>query len=337
MIRSLLKKFIKPRRKDVSLFIYIKFVLILFFYKCLQKLKGIKVQEESCLILFPPSLGLGDLIILSKIVDIVKSSKTYKVIKIFNTAPYLQKVDSSISFINLKNIKEIISFQTFILPSPSLLNFLINLILGPKNCKGYIYKNYVNFPEKFPYKIKDDDQYYLRLKPFKNLFKYENEIKPYVWNNQEREKLSLNKSYFSLKNYDVSNKYEKFIVLSTYNFYIKFRPKKENILNEVKKSTKYLDNFCVVILGAKANREIKYNKELAKYLRKNLKDVEIIDLSGKLSINNALEIITQSSFYIGANNGLANIAQMVGVNSLLLFNGPEKPIKRKFSEFTKIL
>ena len=148
--------------------------------------------------------------------------------------------------------------------------------------------------------------------------------------------MSLSKSYFSLKSYS-NNQNEKIIVLSTYNFFIKFRPKNTDILNQIKESTKNLENFFIIILGANAEKEIQYNKELTTFLKNYLVKTKIIDLSGKLSIKNALEIISQSYLYIGANNGLANIAQMVGIDALLLFCGPEKPIKRKFSKFTKIL
>ena len=44
-----------------------------------------------------------------------------------------------------------------------------------------------------------------------------------------------------------------------------------------------------------------------------------------------MQIISESDIYIGANNGLGNISQMLGVKSFILFTNYEKIIKRKFS------
>ena len=73
------------------------------------------------MIIFPPSLGLGDLIILSKIVDIVKSSKKFSCIKVVHFAPFLHHKKNNIEFLNITNFQKIINFENFIFPSPSLL------------------------------------------------------------------------------------------------------------------------------------------------------------------------------------------------------------------------
>ena len=78
-----------------------------------------------------------------------------------------------------------------------------------------------------------------------------------------------------------------------------------------------------------------YNKNLESILKKHFKNIEIVNLTGMLKIKNSLELISQSSHYLGANNGLANVAQMIGIKSTLIFNGPEDPDKRKFSKFAK--
>ena len=74
---------------------------------------------------------------------------------------------------------------------------------------------------------------------------------------------------------------------------------------------------------------------LEKKFKRKFKKTKIYNFTGKLTIQNSLEIISQSSYYIGANNGLANVAQMLGVNCTLIFQGPEKFRKRKFSQFAK--
>ena len=136
MLINLFKKFFKKRRSDVSLKVFARFLFLLSYYKILKKIKSEQSKNKSCLILFPPSLGLGDLIILSKIVNIVKESKRYKSISIGHSAPYLQKIDNSISLIDLKKPKELVYFNEVILPSPSLLNGMISFIIGRKKCKG---------------------------------------------------------------------------------------------------------------------------------------------------------------------------------------------------------
>ena len=65
--------------------------------------------------------------------------------------------------------------------------------------------------------------------------------------------------------------------------------------------------------------------------------MNIVNLTGLLNINNSLEIISQSDEYIGANNGLANVAQMLGIRCTLIFNGPENYKKRKFSKIAKFV
>ena len=332
------KKLFKKRRYDVSLLVYLRFVIYLFIYKIIFVINGRKTKNKSCIIIFPPSLGLGDLIILSRIVDIVKASKKYNQLKVASFAPYLQKTNQD-SLLTFNNLREIVSFEEYIFPTPSLLNLIISFIIGRKKCKGYIYKNYVNFNSKNIYKIKFDDPYYLRLKPFKELFKYKKSIKPFVWSASDREKIKSNNYFFSINNYlnkKIKSNKEQFIVISTYNFFKKFRPPLGSILKEIKKIEKNHNYIYIVILGANSKDEIIYNS----YLENNLKDkinCNIINFTGRLSIKNSLEIITQSSYYIGANNGLANVAQMVGIKCTLLFIGPEKARKRKFSKYSNII
>ena len=76
---------------------------------------------------------------------------------------------------------------------------------------------------------------------------------------------------------------------------------------------------------------------LEKKIKKFFNNIPVVNLTGKLSIKNSLEIISQSNYYIGANNGLANVAQMLGIKCKLIFNGPEKHHKRKFSEYAKFI
>ena len=97
------------------------------------------------------------------------------------------------------------------------------------------------------------------------------------------------------------------------------------------------NNLFIVILGANAKKEIIYNYFLEKNLKQKIATLRIINLTGKLSIMNSLEVISESEKYIGANNGLANIAQMLGINCTLIFKGPEKSKKRKFSKFSKFI
>ena len=73
--------------------------------KTIHILKGNKIKKNSCAIIFPPSLGLGDLIILSKIVDIIKLSKKFSYIKVVHSAPYLHHKKNNIEFLDITNFK----------------------------------------------------------------------------------------------------------------------------------------------------------------------------------------------------------------------------------------
>ena len=97
-----------------------------------------------------------------------------------------------------------------------------------------------------------------------------------------------------------------------------------------KESNKLNQKLSIIILGSSSNSEIIYNKilyEKLKHLTKN-----IYNSSGLLNLNQAIDIISQSDYYIGANNGLSNIAQITGSIGVQLFTGPEKPLIRKFSK-----
>ena len=95
MYLNFLSKIFIKRRSDVSFLIFFKFLSKLIYQKILKEIFRLPTKQNSCLILFPPSLGLGDLIILSKILDIVKESNKYKIVRIASAAPYLQKIDQS--------------------------------------------------------------------------------------------------------------------------------------------------------------------------------------------------------------------------------------------------
>ena len=128
----------------------------------------------------------------------------------------------------------------------------------------------------------------------------------------------MQKKFLSISNYDAFSfgKYSNYVVLSTYNFYEKFRPSLSSILDEINKINKNYKSLSLVILGAKRKKELVYNYQLQSFLEINFKESKIINLTGKLSLQNSLDIMSQSSYYIGANNGLANIAQMLGINVL---------------------
>ena len=86
----------------------------------------------------------------------------------------------------------------------------------------------------------------------------------------------------------------------------------------------------IILLGSKSNSELIYNQVLYEKLKRLTKN--IYNSSGLLTLHQATDIIIQSDYYIGANNGLSNIAQITGSIGLQLFTGPEKPLIRKFSK-----
>ena len=85
------KKFFKERRSDVSLVFFTKIIFILLLQKFINFLCFSKINNKSCSIIFPPSLGLGDLIALSRIIDLIKNTNIYEEIYVLHFCPYVQK------------------------------------------------------------------------------------------------------------------------------------------------------------------------------------------------------------------------------------------------------
>ena len=339
MSAKFLKKLFKERRSDVSLYIFSKIIALLLLSKIIHLLKGNKIKKNSCAIIFPPSLGLGDLIILSKIVDIIKLSKKFSYIKVVHFAPYLQHKKNNVEFLDITNFKKIINFETFIFPSPSLLNSYFAYILGFHKCKGYINGEIINMNGFEKENIKFNDPYYFRLEPFKKFFNFDGEITPDTWNIKEKKSLKFQKNYLEITRFseNIIKSEASFIIISTYNFYKKYRPPLKIILNEIRKKLTPEKNNILLLIGANAKKELKYNKELEFQFQNSLRNIKIINLTGKLSIENSRDLISQSNQYIGANNGLANVAQMLGIKCTLIFNGPEKSKKRNFSKSAEFI
>ena len=338
MFSKIFKKFFLARREDVSWRVYTRIIFFLILNKLISLINKKKSIPNSCLIIFPPAEGLGDLIILSRILDIIRCSKKYQLVKFTSLAPYLQKNNDEKSAVSIFDSGEILRFENFIFPSPSLMNLIFCLVLGRSKCIGYLNSNIVNFETKSPYFINSQDPYHRRLIPFTYFFNTLQNTSPFVWGSEEREELKLRKDFLNINEFKYrssSNKKENFIVLSTYKFHQEYLPPKKSILKELK--ALYKDHDNLIILGAKSKREIIYNQNLESFLRQYLKNVNFVNLTGLLKLSNALEIISQSNEFVGANNGLGNVAQMLGVNCTLILTGPENYKVRKFSKKAKFI
>ena len=154
MSETLIRKIFKQRRSDVSFLIYGKILISLVVNKIIFIIQNKNIKKNSCLIIFPPSLGLGDLIMLSKIIDIINSSEKYDFLKVAHLAPYVQKNRELVSFISLYKWKDIFCYETFVFPTPSFLNYIISIFLGRKKCKIDISNNFVKLEVKNTYQIK---------------------------------------------------------------------------------------------------------------------------------------------------------------------------------------
>ena len=324
----------KKRREDVSIKVFFYFLLSL----SLTKLKYFFInhkdkQTNTCTIVFPPAFGLGDLIILSKIVDIVLESKKFKKVRVFSNAPWVHSKRKEVDYLKLTETKTLLNSDNFLFPDHSFLNHIIAYILGSKKCIGYKRRRPFFYLNKEKYFIDKRLPYFKRLKPFLIYFDVKKSLKPNIWSKKiikEREKRN---DYYKIKDILIKEKKNKnyVIAISTYNFHYKFRPNLQTILETVKKeSNKLNQELLIIILGSTSNSEQIYNKilfEKLKILTKN-----IYNSSGLLNLNQAIDIIIQSDYYIGANNGLSNIAQITGSIGVQLFTGPEKPLIRKFSK-----
>ncbi len=336
-MKLIFRKIFKKRRSDVSLLFFSRMVFILLIQKFINFFNRREVNNKSCTIIFPPSLGMGDLISLSRIIDLANNSNQFNAIYVLHFCPFVQKKIPGIKYIrNLDNCGYINS-SIFIFPTPSKLNKLIGIILGIDKCRGYFSKNITNFKTKADYKINEyDEPYFYRLKPFLDYFKASGEIKPYIW--RDKDIIEFEENDYSTKFLKIENikKDSKLIVINTYNFYKKFRPKKNIILNSINQlflSSKKV----IVILGGSAEKEISYNKSIENHLKQSNQGLTIINLTSLLSLKSSIKVILESNFYIGANNGLGNVSQMLGKESIILFTKCEKIIKRKFSQSSSFI
>ena len=140
-MKLIFRKFFKKRRSDVSLLFFSRMVFILLIQKFLNFFNLTEVNNKSCTIIFPPSLGLGDLISLSRIIDLANNSNQFNAIYVLHFCPFVQKKIPGVTYIrNLDNC-EYINSSVFIFPTPSKLNKLIGIILGIDKCRGYFFEN----------------------------------------------------------------------------------------------------------------------------------------------------------------------------------------------------
>ncbi len=322
------------RREDISLKAYFYFLLNLFF----TKLKTFFIshkgkQTKTCTIVFPPALGLGDLIILSKIVDIVLESKKFQKVRVASSAPWVDNKRKEVDYIKLTQTKILLNSDNYLFPDYTFLNHIIVNILGRKRCIGYTSRHPFFYLNKEKFFIDKKIPYFERLKPFLIYFDVKKSLKPNIWSKKIIKEREKRKDYYNIKDILINDKKNKnyLLAISTYNFYVKFRPNFKIILETIKKESNKLNlELSIFILGSSSNSEIIYNKILYEKLKKITKS--IYNLSGLLNLNQAIDIINQSDYYIGANNGLSNIAQITGSSGLQLFTGPEKPLIRKFSK-----
>ena len=113
------------RRQDISLIEFNKFLfnLIISRIKNIFRLK--KIKYKTCIIIFPPALGLGDLIILSRIVDLVKNYEKFDKVKVASSAPWVDNKREGVEYFNLKDTDKLVVGDLFIFPTYTFLNFMM--------------------------------------------------------------------------------------------------------------------------------------------------------------------------------------------------------------------
>lgn len=325
-----------PRRSDISLKSYAKFLTRLLMSKIKNSFLFNKKKMNNCAIIFPPALGLGDLVILSRIIDIVQQSEIYDQIKVFSSAPWIDNKRIGVDYYDLSEVDKLVNTNLFIFPTYTLLNSLIAKILNKKNCIGYINFKPFFLENKSKFYIDKKRPYYERLKPFKMVFNSKLDLKPVIWKNEILKKRELRHNYVSFDQLKEFINHENYVIsLSTYNFYKKFRPN-INLLKKllIKKIKKVNLNTTLVIIGSDAKPEVEYNN----FIFNELEGIcnQTFNSSGLFTIDQTIDILSQSNFYFGANNGISNIVQIIGLDSEQIFVGPERPIIRKFSQKSSI-
>lgn len=90
--------------------------------------------------------------------------------------------------------------------------------------------------------------------------------------------------------------------------------KREWDISKFLKVAQYLNkkDFLLVLLGTK--------KSKSDYFNKYGKNIRYIDLIGKTTVSEAIDIIANSRFYIGLDTGLSHIAAGVDIPGIVIFS-----------------
>ncbi len=325
------------RREDISLIEFTKFLLNLIISRIKNIFRLKKFKHKACIIIFPPALGLGDLIILSRIVDLVKIYLKFDKVKVAASAPWVDNKRDGVEYFNLKDTDQLVEGDLYIFPTYTFLNFIISHILNNKKSVGYKYMTPKTFLNKEEFYINDRRPYFERLGPLSKNFISGISLKPIIWSQQEINKRKLRSDYLSIEDLKLCINSKNYIIsISVYNFYEKFRPNIKIIQDLLKqKKLELKRKISVIVIGSNKKKEIEYNRFVCQELKQYCE--EIFNSSGLFSLDQSIDLLTQSNYYFGANNGISNIAQIIGLNCTQIFVGPEKPLVRKFSDKANII
>ena len=246
--------------------------------------------------------GFGDLVLLRDIINTL--SKNKKIIILLDkklthfefifTAKEIFYYDKSSIFLSLNNIKDKINFSHSVLiqTSPIFEIHFIKYYLGIRSSIGLKYSFNL---------IKDDKN--------KNFYKHNmlNKYETYrnIFHMVSNKKIAQYKRKNETGYYVISptkNMMWSNVKIPSFLF--------AQLINEI------IDNSGNKILIFGSKEDNKFNDEIINLVRDKSR---IKNLTGQISLKEAVEIISESSLFIGNDNGMAHMASNLGVNTYVIF------------------
>ena len=261
--------------------------------------KDYRHQDVSVVtIVYPPSLGLGDMLMLSPLVSKVEDKFPSAKVFIRTNLP---------DFIEYKKAKVLkdnsIESDLVIFLAPSLSNLFISM--SSRYFVGYFLSDMFvsNIPYDFSYTIQSECHYFDRALPILRLL------------NCDRKDLE----YASIKVDEVATSLpNKFLCFSPFvNWSVRQYPasKYVDILSRICQELE-LD---VVVIGGASQDELEFNAAFSRRLVAEAPSVSVYNFTGRLSLAQTASILKKSVFFLGNDSGPAHLSYSLAPFSFVIF------------------
>lgn len=263
---------------------------------------------ERLIIIFPKSLGIGDIIMLSPMIPIIKDKMDKKVI-IFSKFPCLYD-EYRDDWYNFKDINKYVGKNDlFIFPAPSISNSILILRLMA-NYVGFCHDFKVNsnlFKVKKTFSAPESQHYFKRaevvlLAMFPEL-KFESHS-------------SLDLPYPNIVRSNWNNNSDtKYMVVAPFGTWNSRQPSMATFIAEITRNLN--DSRSILVIGASNKRERLYNEEFC--LQKF--PVQVHNLTGKTSIPQIMSILDRADCFIGSDGGASHFAAQSKCAKVVVLDG----------------